>query len=633
MILESRQLEQIDLRHMAVQRGPAGDFVVWWYGAMLRNRANNTLPHVAVWFRHLHPDGKLGHFVRRDIGITELALLQLGTIWNDGACKSQLCLEEREFDVDYSSPGWRHVTQARSRASGGVIPQHVFPLYHGLGDRSELLAFHLRNEAELLVPSLEFFSRCYGRSAEVNRILSTYGWGEAESRLHMPHTEPVPNGIWSVKLPNKIYNDDALFVAHVKYDSHARRVAKKIYADLDTQFDSPGGLAFPQIEPWFTGKARLIVQGVELERARFLGLRIVGIAEPKGPPIWSFRENPGEADEPAPEGAPQSGWAGGRDRLPGEIRPLVNITSTAPAGQAGDIVEVRTPVLRIVGTRRTVTPQKLEVAKTKPGPPDPSQPSDQHSPGERQGADGKTGVASIHTLTALESHGAARDVWNALLHLRGKHPELIKAVGWYNVSTDSIDLENQEPGMVTLCSYKDDQKLGMPASKWKWVYVDWSDTKLRGVLIAYVKTPAGEAYLFEIQRRNIQRTAKDRTVYEKEEEFSGLIVSPPTNSKLGDWIPQVLTGIRENEGVMSRVTRSCPGHLVDYYRRSSSHGDEIAGHSTVIGALRKVRIKVPHPRDLTKAKAKRPRKSRAKPTQNADVAQNGGASNGASAAA
>ena len=622
MILESRQLEQIDIRHMAVQRGPAEDFVVWWYGAMLRNWRDKTLPLVVVWFRRLFPDGSLGPFVRHDVGVTELALLQLGTIWNEGACKSQIRLQEREFDVDFSPRGWRHATQAGSRAPGTLIPPEVFPLRHRSGDRSDMLSFHLRGGAELLIPSLEFFSRCYGRSAEVNRILTTYSWSEAESRLHMPHTEPVPAGVWSVKLPNRIYNDDALLVAHIKYDIYARRSAKKIYADLDTQFGREG-LAFPEIDPWFTGPATLIVQGLELDRGRFLGLRIVGVSEPEGPKIWSFRENPGPADEPAPEGAPQGGWASGRDRLQGDIRPLVNITPTNPAGQDGNIAEVRNPTLRIVGARRTVVPQRLETAKKRPGPPDPNRASDQHSAGERQGAGGETGVASIHTQTALEFLGAARDVWNALLYLLKTQPHLIEAVGWYSPQLDGIDFKNREPGMVTLQPYDEEQKVGLAAAKWKWVYIDPPEPKLRGVLIAYVKTPSREAYLFEIERRNGQHTARDGTVYDKEQAFCGLIVSPPADTEPDDWIPEVLKGIREHEGVMSRVTRYCPGHLIDYYRRSSSKGDEIAGHSTVISALSKIDIDVPHPKDQVKAgaKAKHPRKKRSKPSHAADPSE------------
>lgn len=598
MIIESRKLEQIQLRHSALKHAPAGDCVVWWYGALRRNHRNKTLPLVVVWFRKLLPDGSLGPNFRLEVGITELALLQLGTIWNNGSCQRQLQLEEREVSVNFSQGGWRYTSQARAnnRPSFGHIPSDLYPLHHGGRDRSEILVFDLNCGRELLVPSLEFFSRCYGRSAEVNRVLSTYPWSEAEPRLHLVHTEPVPSGDWAVKLPADIYNDDALIVAHMKYDAYAKNVAKSIYSNLETQFNSSYGLGFPQIGPWFVGPAKLIVQGIPLDRDRFLALRIVGGSEPAGPHIWSFRENPGIAEEPASEGASQSTWTGRRGAQSSSIQPLVNITPTDPAGHDGNIVEVSNPSFRILGPRREVRTQKLRNAKTRPGPLTPDQKSEKHSPGEREGTDSSTGVASIHTETKLESRGAARDLWMALLHLHNKTSKLIEEVGWYNPQLGNINFTDREPSLVSLQPYGKEKQKVLPASKWKWVYIDPDQERARGVLIAFVKAQGKFAYLFEIERRTGQRLDKDGNTYDKEQSSCGLIVSPPANTKPSDWIPKVLEGIRREQGGMPRVMRYCPGNQVHYYRRSFSKADEIAGHSTVVVALGKVNIDLPHPK-------------------------------------
>lgn len=598
MIVESRKLERIEVRHLALRGLPDGEHAVWWYGAVRRNARDKTLPLVVVWFRELLPDGSWGQFSHQDVGITELALLQLGTVWNGGTCRSQIRLEERQVCVDFSPGRWRYATQARSSQLGTapLIPQDRYPLRYGRQDRTEVVVFDQGGSDELLVPSLEFFSRCYGRSMEVNRVLSTYPWSEAEPRLHLPQLQAVPAAYWSVDLPANIYNDDAVFVAHVKYDNHARIAAKSIYSNLETQFDNPGGLAFPQIGPWFVGPAKLIVQGIRLDDGRFLALRIVGGTEPEGPQIWSFRENHGEAEEPAPDGAPQSGWSGGRGRQTGNVRPLVNVTSTEPAGHDGNLVEVLNPGFRIVGARREVVPQKLRTAKTQPAPPVPSQESDRHSPGERQRSGGDVGVASIHTETQLESHGAVRDVWEALLHLHDKNPELIESVGWYSPQQGAINFTDKQPCVVALLSFDEAQQRGLPTSASKWVYVDHAQTRVRGVLIAFVKTPTRSAYIFEIERRSGTRTAEDGTTHEKEESFCGLIVSPPAGAKPDDWIPMVLSGIRDMKGIMSRVASYCPSNLVGHYQRSHSKGDAVAGLSTLISALSKVGIDVPRPK-------------------------------------
>lgn len=80
MILEDRRLEGVEVRHTTVARGPAEDCVAWWYGAVHRNVRDKTLPLVAVWFQKLLPDGSLGPLFHQDVGITELALIQAGTI-------------------------------------------------------------------------------------------------------------------------------------------------------------------------------------------------------------------------------------------------------------------------------------------------------------------------------------------------------------------------------------------------------------------------------------------------------------------------------------------------------------------------------------------------------------------------
>ena len=85
--------------------------------------------------------------------------------------------------------------------------------------------------------------------------------------------------------------------------------------------------------------------------------------------------------------------------------------------------------------------------------------------------------------------------------------------------------------MVTPQPYDEEQKQGMKAAKRKWVYIDLPSPKARSDPIAYVKTPSREAYLFELERRSSQRTADDGSVDDKEKAFSGLIVSPPANTR------------------------------------------------------------------------------------------------------
>ena len=109
--IESRELQSIQVGHLKAYLPPSGRKIVWWYGAVRRNRQTRSLPHVVVWCRRLMPDGSLGQFVGVDVGITDLGLLQVGTIWEDGISRQQLAFEERVFEVNFSPANWRMTSQ------------------------------------------------------------------------------------------------------------------------------------------------------------------------------------------------------------------------------------------------------------------------------------------------------------------------------------------------------------------------------------------------------------------------------------------------------------------------------------------------------------------------------------------
>lgn len=574
---------------------------MWWYGAVVKNRRTQSLPHVTVFFKKLLPDGTLTNGFRREVGITDLGLLQIGTVWNDWGCNRRLALQEQEFLVDFSPGRWRFTSQREHHLDKGtpLIAQIAYPLELAERDRTQLLVFDMTGNRQLLVPSLEFFSRYYGRSGHVSRVLATYPWSEAEGRLYVPFEHPSPPGEWPIKLASHTYNADALLLAHIKYDPYSKHAAKSIYAGLEVQYERHGGLAFPKIYPWFKGPATLIVQGHWLDESRFLALRIEGGSDPDGPNISIHRENPGKADEAAPNGAPISGWKGGRNLRPDAAPSILNLTSDDEPDHNGNIVEVMNPVFRVVGPKREIVRHRLSTAATQPGPSIPTQQADRHSPGERHGSARGTGVASIHTELVLESHGATRDVWDALRYLRATQPKQILAVGWYSADTGLVEFSD-EPCTAALQPFDEEQKVQVGTSISRWLFMDPEQSRPRGVLVSYVLTPECSVFLFEIERRKVSRASEGGQKYADEESFCGLIVVAPTLTCPSEWIPKVLDGIRLQRGVMERVLSYCPGTRARDYRRSTSSTDKVAGHSTVINALSKVGIDIPKPKRLGK---------------------------------
>ena len=566
---------------------------------MLKNPKAESLPHVALWCRKLKGDGSFGSFFRRDVGITDLGLLQVGTIWEGGTCKAQLAFEEREFDVDFTPGKWQFNSQNAHFARLGkeLIPSKDHPLRYPNTDRSELLEFQTADGKTLLVPCLEFYSRFYGRSGHVARVLATYKWSDAEKRLYLPFEYPPTPGHWPIKLASSTYNTDAVFLAHVKYDLYATLAAKCIYSQLETQYTKQRGMAYPQVPTWFKGPVKLLVQGCELDDKRFLALRITGGSEPEGPEVDAFRENPGMADEPASDGAPLTRWQGGRNLRLDDPGHIVNLTPDDEPDRDGRIVEILNPEFRVVGQKRKVVRHKSAKATTRSRKADAREDSEQYSPGERYGSARGTGFASIHTQLALESKGAVWDVWNALMYLRTASPDLVTAVGWYSPDQSRfvLDVEATTPHLAALLPYDEAEKKLLPATAARWVFKDASQTEQRGVLVALVRTPSQSACLFEVERRRIKPRPKNGNEDEKEESYCGLALVPPLDKPAKDWIAEVLAGIRKECGVMERVINHFPYQARDY-RRSNSVTDEVAGHSTVVNALEKVDILIPRPR-------------------------------------
>lgn len=594
MILKvtDRMLQALEVRHLNFGQGSSGRKVVWWYGAVKKNARAQSLPHVVVWCRKLFSDGSLGDAFGIDVGITDLGLLSLGTIWDGNSCKQQLAFEEQTFSVNVSADRWsltsqhEHYTQFRKP----LIEPSAYPLKFGLRDRSRVLEFRTDCDRRLLIPCLEFYSRYYGRSGHVTRVLATYPWDDAECRLYAPFHYAETPGHWPIKLASSTYNADAVFLAHVKYDPFANQAARYIYSRLDKQYNELGGKAFLEATPWFQGPTTLLVQGVWLDERTFLGLRITGGSEPQGVEIDVHRENSGAAAEAAPEGAPISHWRGGRQLHPGEAGSIINLTADDEPGRKGDSVEILNPVFRIVGKRRDVVIHKLATAATRPDRTRLDSQTTQHSPGERRGVASNTGRASIHAENFLPSSGAVRDVWNGLLYFRRKHPEFILDLGWYSSAKQPFvrALGHEDPQLIALTPYDIRQAERLPLTTLKWVYRNAAQREPRGVLAAIVRTAEGTVFLFEIERRTINRTVEG-AMRKVEEPFCGLVLVQPKNSPSSVWLPKVLDGIRDECGVMERVLKRCPPGS-HFYRRSRSGSDEIIGRSTVVNALKKVGI-------------------------------------------
>lgn len=566
------------------------ELIVWWYGGITKNYRAGTVPKVVVFFRKLDKDNKLGIFVRKDIALTFLGLLRIGSIWQAGSCRSEAVFPflHEKFDVDFSQESWKFVSPAQAVQSGesNPISQIDYQLPFSF-DRNWLLDFPLKDGGNLLIPCLEFLVRCYGRSEEVPRVLATYPWQQVQSRFYLPFDQPAIPNTWSVKLTSRVYNGDIVCLAHMLYDQYAERAAKNIYSQIETSFGNGNPFAFIKVAPWFQGDAQVLVSGLRINNGRtFLALRILGCSDPLEDPIQRDRENSNKADEPAERADVEKAWNGTPRRVLKRPPEIVDLTDDKEPDQGAASVEIEEPEFVVLGEQRIVIDVKRDRATTKSGTPGSGKEPGSFASGEPHGTGRGVGHASIHARPVMESQGMLRDMWKAMGVLKKKHPDSISSVEWFTFE-DKYSTEDK-PKLVGLKPFEGEE---VSTEIRNWLYHDTTKKIARGILVARIMVRGKSIYITEIQRRGYTREDEDGNSTDSEESFKGYIFILNDHAKFESWLRNLLSEIRYKKGVVQKLVGGCPG-VAAAFKHSKAIRDVVSCESAVINALSKVGVKI-----------------------------------------
>lgn len=564
--------------------------IVWWYGGIKKNYRAESVPLVVVFFRKIDKNGNLGIFERRNIALTFLGLLRIGSIWKDGKCESEAVFpaaDEKPY-VDFTQGTWKFVSPMQAARNGAENPinQNDYPLPFS-HDKNWLIDFPLANGKNLLIPCTEFFVRCYGRSEEVPRVLATYGWVEANKRFYVAFDQPVIPNTWPVKLKSRMYNGDVVFLAHMKHSQYTANVAKNIYAQIETSFLNKEPFAFIQAGPWFEGEAQILVSGLWINNGRtFLALRILGGSDPQEAPIQRDRENSNKTDGPASSelGEPTAGRPPRQIKKPPEI---VDLTDEQEPDHGAASVVVEEPDYVVLGEPRDVFDVKRNKITNRPGKPRDGGDPEKFSSGEPHGGGKGVGFASIHAPAVMESEGMLRDMWKAMHHVKKEYPSRITSVEWFTFEAGFNS--GDEPKLVGLQPFKKDEEAETAIRNW--LYLNVTEGTPRGILIARIITAGKEIYIAEIQRR--PRTKKDSAgnVVDTEEPYQGFVFVLDESDQFEFWLGEFLSDIRNAKGIVQKLVARCPGKAAAF-RHSTAKGDEVPCKAAVLKALEKIGIKI-----------------------------------------
>lgn len=570
------------------------EWVAWWYGGIYKNFRAKTVPLIAVVFRKLINNTLTDEVTCRHIPVSLLGQVRLGSIWKDGKCSSQAVFESyNNVVVDFTEGEWSFNSFYESIKANQSTP-YLDGIHHLAypKDRNWFLEFPIPTGGKLVIPCMEFFVSCYGHSEEVNRILTTYPWGSGQDSVVERLTAPIDvpdDGRWIVNLQPSISNDDAVLVAHLKYDQLAQSRAKEIYAQLESAFTADNQKpAFIKVSPWFEGLAELNVEGIWFDNKKsFLALRVNGVSDPQGVPIERYRryKNKGEMSSSAINAdIPPIVIPRGNTKFP----EIVRITSDDEPDRGSSTVEIFNDARVKLGVARLVLPAKLtKIGNRNVIVTSGSSNQSEFSTGEAHGTGKGVGQASIYAKSVLESHGTLRDVWNAMLFLKKEYPLQITSVDWFTFE-DGFK-SDCEPSLINLQPFDGVAAEGIKNSISNWCYLDIQNKTPRGILVTRIIVDGKCIFILEIQRKQRNKISEDDVMTVSEESYKGFVFTLLNNNDFESSLRRFMNKVRMVRGIMQNLTADIVGQA-DTFKHVSAAGEQSACEAAVVNALCKVGI-------------------------------------------
>ena len=573
----------------------SSQWLVWSYCGYKKNIRANSQPNVLVAFREIREENLLSDVVIREVAMTLLGKMRVGTIWRNGLCNSIVAYSKEYFSVNFSQNGWRFSSFSfpNRRRSNSPYPYELYPLKYS-DDQNWYLEFSLENGGVLVIPCLEFFYRCFGRSGEIKRIIATYPWNIALRKIIGDLGEEVASKNWKVKLGKNLINQDAVFAAHIKYDKIAADSAKWTYSQIEAQYHKNRPI-FAKVRPWFEGEAKLCVHGIPFDGGKsFLVTSIKGGSDPLGVPIQRDRVNSNIAQRA--QNPTNLAWKGAIQATIKEYPEIIAVTNDEEPDHSGARIVVMDSRYEVFGFQRKVINKTKGEANSSSYGVNYGNDVDAFSGGEAYSDNKRVGDMKTQakeddqTVTAeMESKGVLRDIWNAAIHLQNKEPEYMNSIECYTFENGfTRDLEPSLIGLEPFFSAVVEKDIN------NWVYINRQRRVVRGILVIRMLIEGKIYFIIEIQRRLHQsRSGKNDVGRLKEQHYKGLIFQLDTISgqddtiKLDEWLRLFLDKIRFEKGVVGNLSDIWPSRALTFSHKPTK-SDDVFGVSILKNAIKKL---------------------------------------------
>lgn len=275
-------------------------YLLWWFGAVVKNPNNSENPLVQVLFRKIikrtQTEIVLGDLVKEELSIAAISQYLIGSIWLNGKSSEIVDYPEVHVELSYQTGQWSVKSFNSSGNNDKPYFNELYPLMYGDNDYSKMLEFNTKHGEKLIVNCMEFYRASYGVSLELKRVLMTYPYQTSSNQKDSIKSILLPtvinpqanNNEWEVVKPSfRFVKEDSLFLAHLKYDTYTQTVIKKLANEriqgwLSHVNTSKNMYSFLSIEPWTDDNdVKMVAKGISIPNG-FLALQIFGISEPHG---------------------------------------------------------------------------------------------------------------------------------------------------------------------------------------------------------------------------------------------------------------------------------------------------------------------------------------------------------------
>lgn len=287
---------------------PNTPYLLWWFGAVVKNPINPEEPLLQVVFREVVSRSSEGiiveGFFKADLSASLISQYLIGSIWINGKSSEIVDFPEVYVELSFKPNNWSISSFNESRLPDKPYQNDLYPLIYGSSDLSKVIEFTLDSGEKILINCMEFFRASYGFSFELKRVLMTYPYQTGSQKKDSIEAILLPQitvpqaqkGEWEVVKPSyKYVSEDAIFLSHFKYDSYTQKVIKKLSNERIRGWLNTGNCyqsySFLSVEPYHTDDdVKLIAKGIQIPNG-FLALNILGISEPHGQDIILHTSN------------------------------------------------------------------------------------------------------------------------------------------------------------------------------------------------------------------------------------------------------------------------------------------------------------------------------------------------------